>query len=64
MSTATQLRPVYSAAEFAAEILDGKRSVEWVQDECRAKRIKAVGRRPWLIPQSEAIRFTNPTAAR
>lgn len=58
MSTA--LRNVYSVAEFAAEILCGKRTVEWVQDQCRAKRIKTVTRRPYLIPRAEAERFINP----
>ena len=57
---AQTFRNVYTVAQFAAEILCGNRSEEWVCDECRAKRIKTVARRPWLIPQSEAIRFTNP----
>ena len=54
------LRNVYSAEQFAAEILCGQRSVEWVQDQCRMRRIKTVARRPWMIPQIEAVRFVNP----
>lgn len=57
------LRNVYSVAEFASEILCGKRTREWVQDQCRAKRIKTVARKPYLIPQSEAVRFINPDAS-
>lgn len=59
METTTAIRNIYTAEQFAAEILCGNRSTEWVQDECRAKRIKAVARRPYLIPQSEALRFIN-----
>lgn len=58
-TAATQLRNVYTAEQFAAEILCGNRSVEWVQDQCRAKRIKWVARKPYMIPQSEALRFIN-----
>jgi|GEM_PF-2195873 len=57
------LRNVYSVAEFAAEILCGKRTEEWVQDQCRTKKIKTVARKPYLIPQSEAARFINPDKA-
>lgn len=57
-----ELRNVYSVAQFAAEILEGHRSAEWVQDQCRAKKIKTVTKRPYLIPQSEALRFINPPA--
>lgn len=59
-ATETALRNVYTAEQFATEILCGNRSVEWVQDMCRAKRIKTVARKPYLIPQSEAIRFISP----
>ena len=54
------LRPVYSVSEFSAEILGGHRSEEWVRIQCKAKRIKTVTTRPYLIPQSEALRFINP----
>ena len=54
------LRNVYTCEEFRTEILCGKRTAEWVQDQCRAKRIKTVARKPYLIPQSEAARFINP----
>ena len=57
----TAIRNVYSVAEFAAEILCGKRTVEWVQDQCRAKKIKTVAKRPYLIPRIEAERFINPS---
>jgi hypothetical protein len=50
-------RPTYTCAQFVAEILQGKRSVAWVQDQCRWKRIKTVARKPWIIPGSEARRF-------
>ncbi len=53
----TALRSVYSVDEFAAEVLDGKRTPAWVRQECRRRRIATVGRRPWLIKGSEAIRF-------
>jgi len=62
MSTAAQpatttLRPVYTAEQFAAEVLAGNRSREWVCDQCAQKRIKSVARKPYLIPQAEAVRF-------
>lgn len=57
--TAT-LRNVYSAEQFASEILCGHHTAKWVQRECRFRRIKTVARRPYLIPQSEAVRFINP----
>ena len=60
IQTAQPFRNVYTVAQFAAEILCGNRTEEWVQDQCRAKRIKTVARRPYLIPQSEAVRFVNP----
>lgn len=53
----TALRNVYTCEQFAAEILCGNRSVEWVQDQCAAKKIKWVAKRPYIIPQSEAARF-------
>ena len=58
--TMQRFRTVYTCDEFRTEILRDKLSVEWVQDECRAKRIKTVAARPYLIPQSEAIRFVFP----
>ena len=54
------LRPVYSVTEFATEILGGHRTAEWVRIQCHSKRIKTVTKRPYLIPQSEALRFINP----
>jgi hypothetical protein len=54
------LRNVYSVAEFAAEILCGKRTAKWVRAQCRRKRIKSVASHPYVIPQSEAARFINP----
>lgn len=53
-------RNVYTTEQFRTEILCGNRSLEWVQDECKARRIKTVARKPFLIPQSEAIRFVSP----
>jgi hypothetical protein len=61
-TTETPLRRVYTVEQFVDEILCGNRSKWWVQDECRAKRIKWVARKPYLIPQSEALRFINPAA--
>lgn len=54
------MRKVFSCEEFAAEVLEGKRTVEWVRDECRVRRIKTVRARPYLIPQSEAWKFIHP----
>ena len=56
------LRSVYSAEQFAVEILGGHHTAKWVQRQCRERRIRVVGRRPYLIPQSEAVRFINPGA--
>ena len=60
MTTVAPLRTVYTAEQFAAEILGGNRTREWVCDQCAAKRIKWVARKPYLIPQSEALRFISP----
>ncbi len=54
---AIQLRSVYTVQEFAAEILRGKLSVEWVRDQIAAKKIKAITKKPALISQGEAARF-------
>lgn len=59
------LRNVYTCEQFAAEILCGQHHPDWVRGQCRRgmkKRggIRTVGKRPWLIPQSEAIRFISP----
>jgi hypothetical protein len=51
------LRPTYTVDQFAAEALGGNRSLYWVRQQCRLGKIKTVGRRPFLIPQSEALRF-------
>jgi hypothetical protein len=58
-ATAPALRNVYTAEQFASEILCGNRHPKWVQRMCRAKQIKSVARDPWLIPQAEALRFIN-----
>jgi hypothetical protein len=55
------LRNVYTVQQFVTEILCGKHSPKWVRRMCRARRIKFVATRPWLIPMSEAIRFINGT---
>ena len=57
-----KLRNVYSAEQFAAEILCGHHTAKWVQRQCKARQIRVVGRRPYLIPQSEAARFINPAS--
>lgn len=57
------LRNVYTVEQFSAEVLGGNRLPNWVRKECRAKRIKAVTRRPYLIPQAEAVRFISGTPA-
>lgn len=59
-ATPQNLRPVYTVAQFAAEVLGGNRTEVWVRRKCRARRIAVVARRPYLIPQSEAVRFINP----
>ena len=59
-----QLRPVYSVEEFRTEVLGGHRTAEWVRDQCRSKRIKTVTRRPYLIPQSEAVRMAGAMTGR
>lgn len=57
MNVTTHLRNVYTVQEFAAEILCGKLSVEWVRDQVKAKKIRALSKRPILIPMAEALRF-------
>jgi len=57
---AAALKTVYTCAEFAAEILAGNHSAAWVRAKCNTGEIKTVGRRPHLIPRSEAERFINP----
>lgn len=54
------LRPVYTTDQFAAEVLGGNRKAVWVRRQCAARKIATVGRRPFLIPQSEAVRFISP----
>lgn len=56
----TALRNTYSVEQFAAEILSGNRLPAWVRKQCRLGRIKSVARHPYLIPQSEAVRFISP----
>lgn len=59
MTSTPPLRNVYTAQQFATEVLCGNRSTEWVQDQC-AKRnggIRWVARKPYLIPRTEAERF-------
>jgi hypothetical protein len=53
------LRNVYTAEQFASEILCGHHTTAWVQRMCRVRRIKTVGTRPWLIPMSEALAHIN-----
>ena len=53
------LRNVYTAEQFATEILCGNHTTAWVQRMCRVRRIKTVGTRPWLIPMSEALTYIN-----
>lgn len=58
-ATLPQLRTVYTVEQFAAEILSGARKPEWVRDQIRARKLKAVTARPYLIPAGEALRFLN-----
>lgn len=60
MTTATPLRTVYTVDEFAAEVLGGNRHPNWVRDQIKARKIRVVASRPYLIPQSEALRFISP----
>ncbi len=53
------LRNVYTAEQFAKEVLGGNHTTAWVQRMCRVRRIKTVGTRPWLIPMSEALTYIN-----
>ena len=53
----TPLRNVYTAEQFAAEVLGGNLSAYWVREQVRAKKIKSITRRPVLIPMSEAQRM-------
>lgn len=55
------LRNVYTCEQFAAEVLEGNRHPNWVRTQCQRKKIKTVAKHPWLIPQSEALRFIAPT---
>lgn len=57
LQTKPELRAVYTTEEFAAEVLGGKRQAVWVRRQCARRRIATVGRRPFLIPRSEAERF-------
>ena len=56
------LRNTYSVEEFRAEILGNHRTAQWVQQQCKAKRIKTVTRRPYLISRVEAERFLGITS--
>jgi hypothetical protein len=53
----SKLRNVYTVEQFAAEILCGNRHANWVRNRCQAKIIKTVTQKPFLIPQSEAMRM-------
>lgn len=53
----TALRNVYTVEQFATEILCGNLSADWVRDQIKAKKIKALTKKPVLIPMSEAARF-------
>jgi hypothetical protein len=57
------LKNVYTPEEFAKEILCEHRSAKWVRAQCKAKKIKTVTSRPFLIPQLEAMRFLGQKAA-
>jgi hypothetical protein len=57
----SSLRPTYTVKQFAVEALGGNRCTEWVLRQIRKGKIRAVSRRPYLIPRSEAERFTNPS---
>lgn len=57
MTAFPQLRPVYTVQQFAAEILGGHRHPNWVRDQIKARKLKAVTTRPYLIPAGEALRF-------
>lgn len=59
-TTPTALRPVYTARQFADEVLGGNHGPIWVRRQCKRRRISVVARRPYLIPQSEALRFIAP----
>lgn len=63
-TTTQQLRNVYTCEEFAKEVLCEKRTANWVRNQCHAKRIKTVGGKPYMIPQSEALRFIAPELKR
>lgn len=55
------LKNVYTPAEFAAEVLNGTRGVQWVRKQCRLGHIRTVSRgERKIIPQSEALRFISP----
>jgi hypothetical protein len=56
-ATAPALRNTYTVQQFAAEILCGHLSAEWVRDQIAARKIKALTKRPILISQGEAMRF-------
>ena len=53
-------RPTYTVEQFATEALGANRDPAWVRKQCRLGKIKTVARRPYLIPRSEAERFSNP----
>lgn len=53
------LRNVYTCEQFATEILCGNRHPNWVRNQIKAKKLKAVSAKPYLLPQSEALRFIN-----
>ena len=59
----TTLRNAYTTDEFAVEVLAGKRKPEWVRKQCRLGKIKTTGKRPFMIPQAEAVRFIGGQAA-
>ena len=57
---AVTLKNVYTPKEFGLEVLHGHRSYDWIIEQCKKKKIKTVTTRPYLIPQSEALRFISP----
>jgi hypothetical protein len=54
------LKNVYTTEEFLKEILNNRRAPNWIRRQCRINKIKTVAKHPYLIPQSEALRFISP----
>lgn len=52
-----EMRPTYTPAQFAAEILLGVRTAEWVCDQIRVRKIRSLTPRPYTITRAEALRW-------